>query len=297
MSKRPKFDESGDSDELQALFDSIAADPAGGPDSLNTLRAAAPVLPIDDSGDTDELQALFDAVAEQSGQGGAQPAPTPAASAIRAAEPAPGAAEVASEPDAMFNRLGQLTRQVHDSLRELGLEGALKEAAEAIPDARQRLGYIAQTTEQAASRVLNATDVARPIQDELTSGADALSARWDELYAGRLSPEAFRELSADTRSFLGAVADGSRVTNAQLHEIMMAQDFQDLTGQVIKRVVDLAHLLETQLLQVLLEAAPPQVRSEHHSGLLNGPVINPEGRTDVLSNQAQVDDLLESLGF
>ena len=293
MSKRPKFDESGDSDELQALFDSIAADPVGGPDSLNTLRAAAPVLPIDDSGDTDELQALFDAVAEQSGQGGAQPA----ASATRAAEPALGAAEVAPEPDAVFNRLGQLTRQVHDSLRELGLEGALKEAAEAIPDARQRLGYIAQTTEQAASRVLNATDVARPIQDELASGADALSSRWDELYAGKLSPEAFRELSADTRSFLGAVADGSRVTNAQLHEIMMAQDFQDLTGQVIKRVVDLAHTLETQLLQVLLEAAPPQVRSEHHSGLLNGPVINPEGRTDVLSNQAQVDDLLESLGF
>ena len=297
MSKRPKFDESGDSDELQALFDSIAADPAGAADGLNPSRAAAAVFPIDDSGDTDELQALFDAVAEQSGQGGAQPAPTPAASAIRAAEPAPGAAEVASEPDAVFNRLGQLTRQVHDSLRELGLEGALKEAAEAIPDARQRLGYIAQTTEQAASRVLNATDVARPIQDELSIGADALSARWDELCAGRLSPEAFRELSADTRSFLAAVADGSRVTSAQLHEIMMAQDFQDLTGQVIKRVVDLAHLLETQLLQVLLEAAPPQVRSEHHSGLLNGPVINPEGRTDVLSNQAQVDDLLESLGF
>ncbi len=295
MSKRPKFDEAGDSDELQALFDSIAADPVGAADSLNPSRAAASVSPIDDSGDTDELQALFDAVAEQSGQGGTQPAP--AASAVRAQEPRAGAAEVASEPDAVFNRLGQLTRQVHDSLRELGLEGALKEAAAAIPDARQRLGYIAQTTEQAASRVLNATDVASPIQDELASGADALSARWDELYAGKLSPAAFRELSADTRSFLGAVADGSRVTSAQLHEIMMAQDFQDLTGQVIKRVVDLAHMLETQLLQVLLEAAPPQVRSERHSGLLNGPVINPAGRTDVLSNQAQVDDLLESLGF
>lgn len=295
MSKRPKFDEAGDSDELQALFDSIAADPVGAADSLNPSRAAASVSPIDDSGDTDELQALFDAVAEQSGQGGTQPAP--AASAVRAQEPRAGAAEVAPEPDAVFNRLGQLTRQVHDSLRELGLEGALKEAAAAIPDARQRLGYIAQTTEQAASRVLNATDVASPIQDELASGADALSARWDELYAGKLSPAAFRELSADTRSFLGAVADGSRVTSAQLHEIMMAQDFQDLTGQVIKRVVDLAHMLETQLLQVLLEAAPPQVRSERHSGLLNGPVINPAGRTDVLSNQAQVDDLLESLGF
>ena len=97
MSKRPKFDEAGDSDELQALFDSIAADPVGGPDSLNTLRAAAPVLPIDDSGDTDELQALFDAVAEQSGQGGMQPAAAPAGSAIGAAEPASGAAEAKKE--------------------------------------------------------------------------------------------------------------------------------------------------------------------------------------------------------
>jgi chemotaxis protein CheZ len=290
MSKRPKLDESGDSDELQALFDSIAADPVGGQDSLNSAAVVAPVLPLDDSGDSDELQALFDAVVEQTGQGGAQSRP-------EQKYPGVSADELVLEPDVVFNRLGQLTRQVHDSLRELGLEGALKEAAEAIPDARQRLAYIAQTTEQAASRVLNATDVARPIQDELASGADALSARWDELYAGKLSPEAFRELSADTRSFLGAVADGSRVTSTQLHEIMMAQDFQDLTGQVIKRVVDLAQLLETQLLQVLLEAAPPQIRSERHSGLLNGPVINLEGRTDVLSSQAQVDDLLESLGF
>lgn len=291
MSKRPKFDETGDSDELQALFDSIAADPIGAQDNPSPSQAVAPALPLDDSGDSDELQALFDAVVEQTGQGCA---PSAAAEPMKSHTPA---AEGAAEPDAVFNRLGQLTRQVHDSLRELGLEGALKEAAEAIPDARQRLAYITQTTEQAASRVLNATDVARPIQDELTGGADALSARWDELYAGKLSPEAFRELSADTRSFLGAVADGSRVTSAQLHEIMMAQDFQDLTGQVIKRVVDLAQLLETQLLQVLLEAAPAQVRNECHSGLLNGPVINPEGRSDVVNSQAQVDDLLESLGF
>ena len=279
MSKKSKVDPMGDSDELQALFDSIAADPfaaAGG-----GAEPAASILPVDESGDNDELQALFDAVAEQT----AEPA-------CSAEEPAAAASD-----GVVYNRLGQLARQVHDALRELGLDSTLHHAAEAVPDARQRLAYIARTTEQAASRVLNATDVARPIQDELTNGADALSARWDELYAGRLSPEAFRELSADTRSFLAAVADGSRVTSAQLHEIMMAQDFQDLTGQVIKRVVDLAHLLETQLLQVLLEAAPPQVRSEHHSGLLNGPVINPEGRTDVLSNQAQVDDLLESLGF
>ena len=279
MIKKPKADPMGDSDELQALFDSIAADPfavAGG-----GVEPAATILPVDDSGDNDELQALFDAVAEQ------------------AVEPAGGGESVAAASEGVvYNRLGQLARQVHDALRELGLDTTLHQAAEAVPDARQRLAYVARTTEQAASRVLNATDVAAPIQAELASGADVLCARWDELYAGRLSPEAFRELSADTRAFLGTVGEGARGTAAQLHEIMMAQDFQDLTGQVIKRLVELTRTLETQLLQVLIEAAPAQaLEPEQAAGLLNGPVIDPAGRSDVVQDQAQVDELLERLGF
>lgn len=280
MSKKSKVDPMGDSDELQALFDSIAADPfaaAGG-----GAEPAASILPVNESGDNDELQALFDAVAEQ------------------AAEPAGGGGEsvAAASEGVVYNRLGQLARQVHDALRELGLDTTLHRAAEAVPDARQRLAYVARTTEQAASRVLNATDVAAPIQAELASGADALCARWDELYAGRLSPEAFRELSADTRAFLGAVGEGARGTGAQLHEIMMAQDFQDLTGQVIKRLVELTRTLETQLLQVLIEAAPAQaLEAEQATGLLNGPVIDAGGRSDVVQDQAQVNELLERLGF
>ena len=279
MSKKSKVDPMGDSDELQALFDSIAADPfaaAGG-----GAEPAASILPVDESGDNDELQALFDAVAEQ------------------AVEPAGGGESVAAASEGVvYNRLGQLARQVHDALRELGLDTTLHRAAEAVPDARQRLAYVARTTEQAASRVLNATDVAAPIQAELASGADVLCARWDELYAGRLSPEAFRELSADTRAFLGAVGEGARGTGAQLHEIMMAQDFQDLTGQVIKRLVELTRTLETQLLQVLIEAAPAQaLEPEQAAGLLNGPVIDAGGRSDVVQDQAQVDELLERLGF
>ena len=279
MSKKSKVDPMGDSDELQALFDSIAADPfaaAGG-----GAEPAASILPVDESGDNDELQALFDAVAEQ------------------AVEPAGGGESVAAASEGVvYNRLGQLARQVHDALRELGLDTTLHQAAEAVPDARQRLAYVARTTEQAASRVLNATDVAAPIQAELASGADVLCARWDELYAGRLSPEAFRELSADTRAFLGTVGEGARGTAAQLHEIMMAQDFQDLTGQVIKRLVELTRTLETQLLQVLIEAAPAQaLEPEQAAGLLNGPVIDPAGRSDVVQDQAQVDELLERLGF
>jgi chemotaxis protein CheZ len=78
---------------------------------------------------------------------------------------------------------------------------------------------------------------------------------------------------------------------------MMAQDFQDLTGQVIRKVTELAHGLEQQLVQLLLDYSPVEVRREVNSGLLNGPQINPSSKSDVVADQGQVDDLLDSLGF
>lgn len=282
MAKRPKFDEAGDSDDLQALFDSIASAPAK--PKLEVME------PKDTGGDNDELQALFDAVAEEFG--GAAPGAEPAAEATDGGE---GSTEHSC--DAVFTRIGQMTRQVHDTLRQLGYDHALQEAAEAIPDARQRLNYIAQMTEQAASRVLNATDIAKPIQDKLQADAQALQDKWNRLFANQLSVDEFKALAGETRGFLGGVVEGSRATNEQLLEIMMAQDFQDLTGQVIKRVVEMAQALESQLLQVLLEVVPAEKRTSQHSGLMNGPVVSTEGRDDVVTSQGQVDDLLESLGF
>ena len=284
MSNRPKFDESGDSDDLQALFDSIAAQPAA---------MASPAPPVgaavlgDGLGDSDELQALFDAVVSEVELADAVP---------DAAQPDPDVIH-AADGGAVFNRLGQMARQLHDTLRELGLDEALHDAAKAMPDARQRLDYIAQMTEQAASRALNAIDIARPLQDRIQLGAGALHARWEALFAGAMSPDEFRVLSAETRIFLGQAEADSRASNAQLMEIMMAQDFQDLTGQVIKRILQAAQTLETQLLQVLLEAAPPAVRGERASCLMNGPVMDSESRAEVVTSQEQVDDLLGSLGF
>lgn len=290
MAKRLKFDESGDSDELQALFDSMA----GAPAAALAANTAAPRLEVvaraasaDPGGDDDELQALFDSVADEY----VAEHPDQADAAGKT-----GGASVHS-CDNVFNSLGVMTRRLHDTLRELGYDRALQEAAHAIPDARQRLSYIAEMTEQAASKVLNATDVAKPIQDGIQAGAQHLRQRWDSVYANQLSPDEFRLLAGETRDFLGAVVDGSRQTNAQLLEIMMAQDFQDLTGQVIKKVVDLAQGLEKQLLQVLIEAMPADKKVDTGSSLMNGPVINAVGRDDVVANQEQVDDLLESLGF
>lgn len=285
MSRKFKFDESGDSADLQALFDSIAAQPGQRPAAGAAKEPRVEVVGgTAMMGDSPELEALFDSVAGQT---------------TRPAGVEEGVEEGAAAPghDNVFQRLGQMTRQLHDTLRELGYDRALEEAAKAIPDARQRLAYVAQMTEQAASRVLNATDAARPIQDGLQAEAAALSGRWDRLFGGDLSVDEFKALAGDTRNYLDGVPVRTAATNEQLMEIMMAQDFQDLTGQVIKKIVDLAQRMETELLQVLIEAMPKDMKFEAPEGLLNGPVMNAGGRTDVVANQEQVDDLLESLGF
>ena len=221
-------------------------------------------------------------------------APTAATGHAAAAECAPCTGM--NEP--YYSQIGHLTRKLHDTLHDLGLDKSLEKALDnTIPDARDRLAYIATVTEKAAERVLNATDVAKPLQDQMGAGAAKLSGQWDRLLKNELSIDDFKQLVTDTRGFLGTVTQHSKTTNDQLLEIMMAQDFQDLTGQVIKKVIEMAKEMENQLLVLLLQSTSPEKKAEMETSLLNGPVINAEGRTDIVTSQEQVDDLLESLGF
>ncbi|WP_374341069.1 protein phosphatase CheZ [Methyloversatilis sp.] len=275
--KKLKLDEAGDSDDLQALFDSIASE--------TPQKVRLEVVPEASNsvcGDSPDLEALFDNVA------------TEYATAHPLVDAVP---ESDHSCDNVFNKVGHLARQLHDTLRELGYDHALEDVAQQMPDARSRLTYVAQMTEQAASRVLNATDVAIPMQDDVEKRSSSLHDRWERLYRNELSVDEFKALAAETRGFLGDVPGFARDTRAQLNEIMMAQDFQDLTGQVIKKIVEMSQKLENGLLQVLIEAMPAEKRAVAPEGLLNGPVINSAGRSDVVTSQEQVDDLLESLGF
>ena len=241
-------------------------------------RAAANQASKDEL-DTPELEALFDSIAAAT-----------RAPAAEVAQPS-GAAQ-----DNVIAQLGQLTRKLHEALRELGYDRLLQDTAKAIPDARDRLDYVATMTEQAAVRALNAIETAKPIQDRLGQEAAGLSKDWDRLFARELSVDQFKTLAERTRGFLSGMPAQTEATNAQLMEIMMAQDFQDLTGQVIKRITDMAQNMENQLLKLLLDNVPPERREAVESkGLLNGPVIR--SGSEVVTSQSQVDELLESLGF
>lgn len=207
----------------------------------------------------------------------------------------PGQAGEGAISEEVLVRIGHMTRNLHDSLRGLGFDRLLERAASDMPDARDRLEYVARMTEQAAQRVLTATELASPLQERINDGAGELKAQWDAAGAGNFSEADYRALGAKTSAFLAQAAEDSSVTKQQLLDIMMAQDFQDLTGQVIKRVTQLAHELESQLVQLLVDYSPNEAKRED-TGLLNGPQIDPAGK-DVIANQGQVDDLLESLGF
>lgn len=273
---------SNDSNDLEALFDSIAADyePAVPAPVAPVAPAPAPVA-SSGSGDDDELQALFDSVSAEAQVGQAD-----------------AGTDAWPKQEAVFNRLGHMARALHDTLGQLGYDKVLEKSVAALPDAKDRLAYVANLTEQAACRVLNATDIASPLVDQIASGSRALGERWDKVFANQMGPDEFKQLAAETRSFLKEqLPQKTEATHAQLTEIMMAQDFQDLTGQVIKKIVSLAQELETGLMGLLIEVVPETKRTHEVDSLMNGPVVNAEGRTDVVVNQEQVDDLLDSLGF
>ena len=281
---------SGDSSELEALFDSIAGGVVSTPTPPVVEKKHSLIRQVQESDDLTEdsrdLQELFDSIVSKNSA-------------------SPGSSSAADDSGSewptqkkVFTQVGQMARQLHDTLGALGYDKLIEKTVNAIPDAKDRLAYIANLTEQAACKVLNATDVANPLQEELEEGAALLATKWDALYANQLSVEEFKLLAGETRAFLkNAVPQRTAATKEQLLEIMMAQDFQDLTGQVIKKVVALAQDLESQLMGVLVETIPGEKRTESVTSLLNGPVINAGGRSDVVVSQQQVDDLLDSLGF
>ena len=193
----------------------------------------------------------------------------------------------------VHHKIGQLTRQLHDSLNELGYAEKLRGSMGELPDAQSRLSYIARLTGEAAEKVLNRVEQAK-------AQHDFIAQETRRVVTSLVKDPVAAVAKGEIMNFLTDVERVTKEADSHLTEIMMAQDFHDLTGQVIARVVNLAATIEEQLVQLIIQIAPPSVQSapievprEH----LAGPVVDPERTPDVVTNQSQVDDLLASLGF
>ncbi|MCX8050414.1 MAG: protein phosphatase CheZ [Chlorobi bacterium] len=201
-------------------------------------------------------------------------------------------------PEPYYSQLGQLLRHLHTTLTELGYDRSIEYAVgDALPDTVERLDYVRRVTAEAATKVLDATDAIKPIYQHIRSDVEQLGMMWRACLEGKLSVDEFKQLAQRTTDFFHAAPQSLDTLHDYINKIIMAQDFQDRTNQVLSRAIELTKTVESELLKLLVNGIPPTRKASVESSLLNGPVVNPEREGDVVVSQEQVDALLESLGF
>lgn len=207
----------------------------------------------------------------------------------------------------LVDQVGQLTRQLHNSLQEFRNDPRLPELTESeIPDARERLSYVIDLTDKAANRTMDAVEASLPIADRLSENINRMMPGWRELMERQLELNKFKDLCFELDDFLvNSEQDADQLRNL-LTEILMAQDYQDLTGQMIRRVINLVQEVEAKLVAILTvfgrlpgmeDVKPAPTTAPVADITAEGPIMNKEHRDDVVSDQDGVDDLLSSLGF
>ncbi|GIU09967.1 MULTISPECIES: protein phosphatase CheZ [unclassified Shewanella] len=202
----------------------------------------------------------------------------------------------------LFDEVGRLTRQLHSAIADFQFDSRLIELANTeIPDAKERLTYVIDMTEQAANKTMDAVEECLPLASELNDNIQAIKPAWDKLMRRELPLTEFKALCHDIHQFVErSESDASRVKEL-LNQILLAQDFQDLTGQMIRRVIDLVKEVENSLVSMLTVFGEQPIETADYKPKLNveaeGPIMNAEHRHDVVTGQDEVDDLLSSLGF
>ena len=212
---------------------------------------------------------------------------------------------VSIRESSLFQELGKLTRELHDSIRNFELDERFNDIAETeIPDAKERLEYVLTMTEQSADKTLTAVENSQPKIDDLSQRIDDMESRWSRFMKKDLSADEFRQLANDMGDFLSHSKSVSGELSSDLNTVLMAQDFQDLTGQIIRRVINLVEDVEGNLVNLIRlqgsESAPTKEKEiEEKTGKdrLEGPQVPGKESADVMANQDDVDDLLASLGF
>jgi chemotaxis protein CheZ len=202
----------------------------------------------------------------------------------------------------LFQEIGRLTRQLHDTMVSFTLDSTITALAESeIPDAKERLQYVITMTEQAANQTLTVVEDLLPVSEQLSNQANGLSGKWGRFLDKEMPFEEFKAMSQEISKHFDLSKDSLSIIHIGLNEILIAQGFQDITGQIIRRVIDLVKDVEASLVKMISISGrknlTPNKAVEHHE--LPGPVVPgiDDKEHNVATSQVDVDDLLSSLGF
>jgi len=204
----------------------------------------------------------------------------------------------------LFAEIGKLTRQLHDSLNNFQLDTRLNDLATAdIPDAKERLNYVITRTEEAANKTMDVVESIFPVVDNIAEQVRAVNPSWTKLMNNEIDLTEFKQLCGNIDILLTTTGKETVHIHSLMTDVLMAQDFQDLTGQVIRKVIDLVREVEESLINMLTAFGISTEKSKVESALkvgdnlVEGPIVNKENRDDIVEDQDDVDDLLSSLGF
>lgn len=204
----------------------------------------------------------------------------------------------------LFAEIGKLTRQLHDSLTNFQLDSRLNDLATAdIPDAKERLNYVITRTEEAANKTMDVVESIFPVVDNIANQVRAVNPAWAKLMNNEIDLVEFKSLCVDIDKLLITTDRETSHIHSLMTDVLMAQDFQDLTGQVIRKVIDLVREVEESLINMLTafgissDNIQKNAKPKVGDNLVEGPIVNTENRDDVVEDQDDVDDLLSSLGF
>jgi len=209
----------------------------------------------------------------------------------------------------LYQEIGRLTRGLHESIKKFKLDSGVNGAASDIDEANDGLAYVVDMTAKAANKTMDKVEDSLPLSQSISEGSDEINQQWQRFLNKELNPHEFRDLCKKITAFLKSTGTNTKKLNQNLNDILLAQDFQDLTGQVIQKVTKMVTDVEARLVNLVSMAGHvdqltgmqhDEIKVEHEENNIDkgvGPQVNADELEDVASNQDDVDDLLSSLGF
>jgi len=210
----------------------------------------------------------------------------------------------------IFLELGKITRELHEALSGFQVDARVTELAESeMPSATERLNYVIQVTEESANTTLSAVEETVPLAERMEERGKELKEKWQRFKGRQMTINEFKLLSAKIEEYLDQTTEDSTLLQEKLNDVLMAQGFQDITGQIIRHVINLVQEVEENMVSLIRAAgtcitpesttvAAPAEEEETTSQVLDGPVVPGVNDDDgKVSGQDEVDDLLSSLGF
>lgn len=202
----------------------------------------------------------------------------------------------------MFERVGKITRELHETISQDSIDQRFSSlVSNCLPDAKERLNYVVEMTAEAANRTMDVVDDCIPLAQKHQITVTDILPSWERLKDCKIKVGEFRMLRDRLDNYFDESVTDAKLLNEKLNEIVLAQGYQDLTGQVLQKITELVQDVEVNLVSLLKllgkdggEFEPKRIDNCVET---DGPVVPRAKQHDVVKGQDDVDDLLSSLGF